>query len=569
MRTLRGLGLVSFLFFVLWSFVVPVFEGPDEFLHWQYARYLHDEWRLPVYAPHFEEANSPPLYYAAIAPIAYRTPTPPRLIWADGRDQVEHPFGVRLHLTASDDFSHYWPLRIARLISVLMALATVCLCGLAAKEVTGRDSTALLAAGFAAFLPQFTFRGMNVSNDVLVTAMAAWLLYLIARLVTRGFTWRVGVLAAVALAGAFLSKISAFCLAPALVLAIVSEPVPWRSRVRHLAVVGGLALLFVLPWSLRNVMLYGDPFASAAMNHAVPGLIVERSMFDLAMHMTLPRELFKSFVGAFGYAGVKLPKWLYAVYLACMAFAVIGLTKGLWRKDKTDAADTSSAYLRVLLILIAIVALNYLVVLRINVQFDQPQGRYMFPALPAIVVALALGLEQWPLWRRRPAAASLVTIGACAAANTAILLLIVMPSYYPPLVDTISRVVTPVPVGDRCGGAGQVRVAASDARFVLFEVQGRSSNPELAGSVILGLEEETAIGASGGSREVIERRFPFRWLGDGRERTIYITSLREPDWRGTVVSARVVPVDDDRKREGMPACVANLRLAGSIPTNDF
>ena len=118
-------------------------------------------------------------------------------------------------------------------------------------------------------------------------------------------------------------------------------------------------------------------------------------MFDLAMHTTLPRELFKSFVGAFGYAGVKLPKWVYAVYLACMAFAVIGLTKGLWRKDKKDDAADPTAYGRVLLILIAIVALNYLVVLRINVQFDQPQGRYMFPALPAIVVALALGLERW------------------------------------------------------------------------------------------------------------------------------------------------------------------------------
>ena len=37
--------------FAAWSFVVPVFEAPDEPGHWQYARYLHDHWRLPLYGP--------------------------------------------------------------------------------------------------------------------------------------------------------------------------------------------------------------------------------------------------------------------------------------------------------------------------------------------------------------------------------------------------------------------------------------------------------------------------------------------------------------------------------------
>lgn len=552
-RGLRVLGLVSLLFFAVWSFAVPVFEGPDEFLHWQYARYLHDDWRLPVYGPHFAEANSPPLYYAAIAPVAYSTRTPPPLIWADGGDQLAHPFGVRLHLTASDDFSKYWPIRIARLISALMALAAVYLCGLAAREASGRDETALLAAGFAAFLPQFTFRGMNVSNDALVAAMSAWFLYLSVRLVTRGFTWRIGVLAAVALAGAFLSKINAICLAPALVLAIVSERVPWRRRISHLGVVGGLAILLVLPWSYRNVVLYGDPFASGAMHHAVPRLVLERSMFDLGLYTTLPRELLKSFVGVFGY-GVTLPKWVYGAYLACMAFAAIGLTKRPRQKD--SAADTPAAYGRVLLILAVIVFLNYLVVMRINSQFVQAQGRYMFPALPAIVVAMALGLEKWPLWRRRPATATILTVGACAAANAAILLLVVIPAYYPPLVEKISRVVTPV-----AAGADQIRVAAPDARFVIFDVEGRASNPEMTGSVILDLADA--------SNEVTERRFPFRWLADGRRRTIYVTTLNERDWKGTVVSIYIVPTDTARKGQEMVVSVSNVKLAGSIPGDDF
>jgi hypothetical protein len=564
--SLKFLALASAVFFVLWSFAVPVFEGPDEYLHWQYARYLHDEWRLPVYGPHFEEANQPPLYYAAIAPIATRTPIPPPLIWADGRDGLAHPFGVRLHLTASDDFTRYWPIRIARLASALIALIAVYLCGLAAREITGRNSTALLAAGFAAFLPQFTFRGMNISSDVLVAAMGAWFLYLVLRLVTRGFTWRVGLLAAVALAGAYLSKINSICLAPVLVLAIVSEPIPWRRRVSHLAVVG-VALLLVLPWSIRNVVLYGDPFASGAMYHAVPALVVERSMFDLDHYTSLPRELFKSFVGLFGY-GLKLPKWAYAIYLAFMAFAVVGLANGVRRRQEPHAgADSHShfTYVRVVLILIAIVVLNFLVVVRINTQFVQPQGRFMFPALAAVVVAMAVGLEKWAPWRRRPAAAGIVTIGAWAAANAVILLLLVVRTYYPPFVDAISRKVTPVQLArSEPELSQQVRVPASDARFVIFDIEGRASDPEMTGSVILGLKP-----SADAPLEATERRFPFVWLADGRRRTIYVTSLMEPDWQGTVVSIRIAPVDDTDKRQGMVVPVTNVRLAGSIPTRDY
>jgi hypothetical protein len=63
-----------------WSLVVPVFEAPDEPAHWQYARYLHDHWRLPLYDAEFVEANSPPLYYALMATFAAPTETPPFVI---------------------------------------------------------------------------------------------------------------------------------------------------------------------------------------------------------------------------------------------------------------------------------------------------------------------------------------------------------------------------------------------------------------------------------------------------------------------------------------------------------
>ncbi len=120
-----------------------------------------------------------------------------------------------------------------------------------------------------------------------------------------------------------------------------------------------------------------------------------------------------------------------------------------------------------------------------------------------------------------------------------------------------SDVATPAARRTRAELMQQVRVPASDARFAIFDIQGHADHPEMTGSVILGLEHERHKGA--------ERRFPFRWLADGKRRTIYVTSLMEREWHGAVVSIRVVPVDDGTKRTGTRVSVSNVKLAGSIP----
>ena len=66
----------AFLLCAAWSLVVPINEAPDEPAHWQYARFLHDRWTLPHYAPGFEEANSPPLAYVLFAPFAVEDASP-------------------------------------------------------------------------------------------------------------------------------------------------------------------------------------------------------------------------------------------------------------------------------------------------------------------------------------------------------------------------------------------------------------------------------------------------------------------------------------------------------------
>jgi 4-amino-4-deoxy-L-arabinose transferase-like glycosyltransferase len=539
MREVRGLVIVAAGLLTAWSFVIPIFEGPDEFLHWQYARHLHDERRLPVYGPELAEGNSPPLYYAAIAPVATRTVTPPPAVWLDGRGTFAMPFLPRFFLGAADHWHHYWPLRHARLLTVLMSLVTIIICARIGFEATGRASTALLTAGFIAFLPQFTFRGAQVSNDALVTTMAACAIWGMVRIVRRGFTWRSGVLTAIALAAAWLTKINALCLVPAFALVILTEPAPWRKRLAWTSVLC-VTLALVAPWSIRNVMLYGDPFAIGVMPSAVPLLIVERTVFSDFWVTRFPREVFKTFVGYFGHATVKLPRPIYVAWLALFAVAAAGVVRHVRRGEASG---------RLVLILLTTIAGAAAILVRINVQFDQPQGRYLFPALPAIALTIAMGLEAW----RVPARLTVLTL---AVVNALILALVVIPAY-PPNVSTISKKLATVQALHADGDwLADVRVAAEDARFVIFELDGRTGRteiseggepPEVKGEVVVTLD----------SRDIT---LPFSWLDDGERRTIYLTLLPDAS-TGTVTRIRIRP--------GGFGTVQHLRLAGSIPSHDF
>lgn len=241
-RYLVALLVTAGFVLLAWSFAVPIFEAPDEPAHWGYARYLHDHRRLPRYSQEYPEANSPPLYYLLVAPFAAASSLPPR----SASEQGAMVFPPRFYLNARDDFRRYWPVRAGRLVSMLLSVLTVACCYLAGREATGRAETGLLAGGIAAFWPQFTFRGMNVSNDALVTTLAALTTYLLIRLVRRGFSWPLATVAAIALAGAILSKINAAFLPVPFILAILLGQGSVRTRLVRLASLG-VTVLVILP----------------------------------------------------------------------------------------------------------------------------------------------------------------------------------------------------------------------------------------------------------------------------------------------------------------------------------
>ncbi len=423
--SLAVLVVVSLVLLVAWSFAIPIFEAPDENLHWQFARHLHDERTLPRFRPGFPEANSPPLYYLLIAPLARPTETPEVFVRADGRPGIVfNPDGTlsatpsKAFRNHSRDFDRFWPIRLARLVSVVLGLGAVVFCALAGREATGRAETGLLAGSLLAFLPMFTFRATSVSNDVLVATLSAATLLLVVRLVRRGYAQGRGAALAAAMAGAFLSKVNAIVLPFPVALALATERVPGRDRLRRAAFVLGLALLLVLPWTARNVVLYGDPLASAAMRNAVSALVVENPITSPYFRTVFPEVLSRSYVGVFGWMNFFLPEWIYSCYLVLALAAAAGLLRGL----VAGGIDR-----RLVAVVSSIPLLSLAVVVKINLTFFQPQGRYLLPASAAIALLAALGVERLPGWR---ANATWALAAALCALNVYILTRLVVPGYW-------------------------------------------------------------------------------------------------------------------------------------------
>ena len=384
---LRPLLFVSAILLVTWSFAVPIFEAPDESWHWEYARFIHDNGGLPKYSPEMVEGVQAPLYYLLIAPVAAKTEHREMMARLEpGIFKLACP--PKVFRDCPSDFRKFWSIRIARLVTVAFSLLTVLFTYLAGFETSGKRSTGLLAGCLVALLPEFTFRGSNISNDALVAAASAAATFLIIRLVRRGFSWKLGFLAALCVALAILSKVSAMVFVPVLAGALLIGPGSWINKGKRL----GLLLVTALcaaPWLIRNQVLYGDLLASRAMLTALPTLVDKKSIFSSFFETTFPWMVADSFVGVFGWMSIYLPSWIYKTFALGGIISLVGMVFSVARRTIDR---------RLLVIFGAIVLLTFASLIQLNLTFTQPQGRLLFPALTALMVIAAIGFEALPPW---------------------------------------------------------------------------------------------------------------------------------------------------------------------------
>ena len=450
----RMLAVILALFITLglaYAFTTPTLEAPDEIHHYNYIRSLVDTARPPV----LEEGagrgfgHHAPLYYAAGALASFWVGDNDLEVWSERPNPFfGYQFGdvgrdnKNLYLHPDDDgfgTSDTWlGIRVVRALSVVMGACTVLMVYLVGREVfPQKPEMAVGAAGLAAFIPEFLFISGAVNDDngaALFGAMALWLMM---RLLRRGPSLARCAGLGLVLGLGWLSKLTVFALVPTagvVVALIAHRRHSWADLFRWGAVVLVVAAMLIVPWLVRQTLLYGDP-TGTSREMTEWGLREQPvALADLIPDLYWLRT---SFWGRLGYNQIPLSKWIFDLLDAVSLVSVLGLIRIAVRRRRRSLAiaprptglSISTVQLGTLGISI-IFAVGPMIVRR----FLRPMpnfGRYLFPFLPAIALILFVGLAAWFPARRRSLLAVLVTVSMLCL-GTAGLVCYLAPAYSRP-----------------------------------------------------------------------------------------------------------------------------------------
>lgn len=314
----------------------PIFEGPDELEHYNYIRILVETRALPDPNLPWGEVHQAPLYYLLAAPLsalfddpdfewyeAHRNPFYPYEMSVPGNDNKNIYLHPRAEAFPYTDAPTARGIHVLRLFSVLIGLGSV-LASYATFHLLWpeRPTRRLLALGFVAFLPQFTFMSSVVSNDTLLYFWTTLALYLLVRQTTKGPSWRLAALLGLVFGGALLTEISALFLVFPAAVAVLSD---WR-RMWRFAVVTVLVTLAVAGWwYVRNLILHGDLTGVQALAiEGIPDAIQGgRPVFDVGLYLVT--YAYRGAWARFGFGAVRLSEPLYLIQDLLVLVTVAGM----------------------------------------------------------------------------------------------------------------------------------------------------------------------------------------------------------------------------------------------------
>lgn len=400
---LVGLLLAYLALALVFAHATPPLEASDEARHLGYVVFLARHGALPVVdaarpglAGH--EALQPPLYYAASAALVgarrlrdaerFYAPMPGSTI---GRADLPGPRFMFTPPQHPRPRGTLGAVRRLRLLSIALGAATVLLTWATARTLSpAAPDAALLAAALVALNPMFLFIAGSVNNDNLVTMLSAGCVYASCRSTFVPVRRRDALLAGAAIGTALLAKASAMVLVPPLLYRIAVAAPDRRRALRATAIALGTAALVAGWWVVRNLVLYGEPFATTLQ--AVLAGNLRASWQPLA----LLREwdgFVKSFWGVFGgfnviYADVVYDGFFALTFLGVASLLALLARPGIGRDPRVRA-------------LALLVASNLLAVAVWTSKLLGSQGRLLFPSLTAIAVLAALGVESLPASARR------------------------------------------------------------------------------------------------------------------------------------------------------------------------
>jgi len=452
-RAQKAMAAILGLFVALglaYALVTPTLEAPDEIYHYDYIRVLIKTGRPPVLEAGGGRGfgHHAPLYYAIGALASFWVGENDLHLWPDRHNPF---FGYRfgdvgrdnknLYIHPDDDrfgTSDTWlGVRVVRVVSVLMGAVTVWVIYRIGREVfPDRPEMGVGAAGLAAFIPEFLFISGAVNDDNGAALFGALSLWAMVRILRQGPTLRRCVALGGALGLGWLSKLTTMALVPTagLVVAwIAYRRRSWRELLRWGAVVFTMAALFIAPWMVRQILLYGDP--TGTTREMTEWGLRERppSLADLGPDLYWLRT---SFWGRMGHNQIPLANWIYDLLDILTLLAILGLARLFLFRRFSSSLRPAALLPASRLLSLAFLALAFLLSLAPMIvrRFLRPMpnfGRYLFPVLPSVALLFLVGLSAWLPQRRWAHLALGLTVGMLAL-GIAGLVCFLIPAYARP-----------------------------------------------------------------------------------------------------------------------------------------
>ena len=401
-KTLFAIILLGYLVAgALYAIYTPPWQAPDEPAHFNYIRQVAEA----GCCPRIESGDWQSDYLAQLTTSRF---APEHLDRLDSIQYEDHHPPL-YYLLASVVFKlNDGNLIVLRLFSVVLGAAVVCLSYVISRHIApAQPKIALGTMALVAFTPQHLSMMASVNNDALAELIVALALFWLIRRNSQDLPlWQLGIIVGLAL----LTKITIYFLALIVPLAIWLK---WRREggrardfLRSIAIFLVVAVLFGGVWWLRNIAVYGFPdFLGLAAHDAVvadqPRTADFIAQHGFAAFLTqLTRTTFSSFWGQFGWMALPLDGvlggWIYRGFtlLTLVGLAGVVLAARSWFIVNRDASRPriSADAIIALLATTLLVALQFIYY---NIEFQQWQGRYLFPALIPIAFLLVYGLDHW------------------------------------------------------------------------------------------------------------------------------------------------------------------------------
>lgn len=400
-----------FVIFVLslwlvWAWILPFNEGPDEYMRSQIVEYIIEYGKLPT--GYQKEIMDPSWGFT----YGFRPILP----------QILEALFIRVGMLFTKDA--FLLLFIGRLASILCGLIFIGYVYLIGKKMFETKAAQWLFLFIVVCLPQVGFLFTYLNCDSMALMATAMIVYYLLKGREDSFSVSTCIWLAASLSICVLSYYNAYGFLITSVLVFggyffeqnregkICCKEFWKKGFLIL----GIVFLLVGWWFVRNYFLYdGDILGLRTQNEYAERYAIDilkpsnrrnyrnqgLSMWDMLFRSDWAISVLKSFIGVLGPLYYALRWWMYLGYVFLFLLGGLGVLTGIslqikaWKKQKKKSSLDFSALSLHLGFIIAILIPNLLNFWYSYAMDYQPQGRYSMPMLIPFMYYVVWGLNFW------------------------------------------------------------------------------------------------------------------------------------------------------------------------------